>query len=132
MRFAMHEADARDGRLFDVGLFTQRIVQLAGTRRAAPADEVLYVLEGSGRLALGGESYALSPGTGVFIARGTDWSAEGDCRAVSVLVHDPPAGTATHAVINLTAAEKGSATAGRQFVLGARPETGCGSVTQFI
>ena len=37
-----------------------------------------------------------------------------------------------HAVLDLTAAEKGSATAGRQFVLGARPETGCGSVTQFI
>ena len=35
-------------------------------------------------------------------------------------------------MLDLTGVEKGSATAGRQFVLGARPETGCESVTQFI
>jgi mannose-6-phosphate isomerase-like protein (cupin superfamily) len=38
----------------------------------------------------------------------------------------------THAVVDLGAAEKGTATAGRQFVLGATPEIGCESATQFI
>ena len=35
-------------------------------------------------------------------------------------------------MLDLTAEEKGNATSGRQFVLGARPDVGCGSVTQFI
>ena len=51
---------------------------------------------------------------------------------MSVLVHDPPPAAQTHAVVDLTAAEKGSATGGRQFVLGATPDVGCTSVTQFI
>ena len=50
---------------------------------------------------------------------------------VSVLVHDPEP-SAPHAVVDLNAVEKGTATAGRQFVLGATPGRGCGSVTQFI
>src|SRR4051794_29793128 len=124
MEFAMHEGDSDDGRLFEVGLFTQRVVPVAGARESADADEVLYVLEGSGQASIGGASHALRPGTSVFVGRGTGWSAEGAGRAVSVLVHDPPPGTATHAVLDLTAEETGSATAGRQFVLGARPETG--------
>ncbi len=133
MQFAMHESDASDGRLFDVGLFTQRIVPLAGERVGADADEVLYVLEGSGRATLGGETHPLQPGTAVFVGRGTAWSAEGEGRAVSVLVHDPDRPSATHAVLDLTAGREGTPPPpGRQFVLGARPETGCASVTQFI
>jgi mannose-6-phosphate isomerase-like protein (cupin superfamily) len=132
VRFAMHETDSGDGRLFDGELFTQRVVPLAGGRDAGAADEVLYVLEGSGQASIGGETHPLQPGTSVFIARGTAWDAEGDGRAVSVLVHKPAAASTTHAVIDLTAAEKGSATAGREFVLGATPAVGCRSVTQFI
>ncbi len=49
-----------------------------------------------------------------------------------MLVHDPPPASVTHAVLDLTLVEKGTATAGRQFVLGARPDNGCASVTQFI
>jgi mannose-6-phosphate isomerase-like protein (cupin superfamily) len=67
----------------------------------------------------------------VFLAGGTRWSGTG-VRALSVLVHDPPPASAAFAVRDLTAEEKGSATAGRQFVLGARPELGCASATQFI
>jgi mannose-6-phosphate isomerase-like protein (cupin superfamily) len=128
----MHETDSGDGRLFDGDLFTQRVVRLAGARAASSADEVLYVLQGSGHAAIGGETHALEAGTAVFVARGTAWDAEGDGRAVSVLVHEPAAASTTHAVIDLTAAEKGSATAGREFVLGATPAVGCRSVTQFI
>jgi mannose-6-phosphate isomerase-like protein (cupin superfamily) len=49
-----------------------------------------------------------------------------------VLVHDPAPGTATHAIVDLTAVEQREATAGRSFLLGATPEVGCGSVTQFV
>ncbi len=128
----MHETDTSDGSLFDVGLFTQRVVPLAGEREAARFDEVLYVLEGSGEATIDGGTHPLRSGTSVFVRGGMEWSAEGEGRAVSVLVHDPPPESATHAVVDLTAVEKGNATAGRQFVLGATPEVGCRSVTQFI
>ena len=132
MRYALHESESEDGRLFEVEPFSQRIVPVGGSREPGGADEVLYVLEGGGRATFGDASHDLHPGTAVFVARGQAWSAEGEGHAVSVLVHDPVASSRPHAVLDLTAAERGSATAGRQFVLGATPDVGCESVTQFI
>jgi mannose-6-phosphate isomerase-like protein (cupin superfamily) len=136
MRYAMHESEAADGRLFDADrgcdVFSQRLVDIAGEQPAADADEVLYVLEGSGLVSVNGDEHAVGPGSSVFVSSGTPWSVAGSVRALSVLVHDPSPGTATHAVVDLGSAGKGRATAGREFVLGARPEVGCGSVTQFI
>lgn len=132
MRYVLHESDRPDGRLFEVEQFSQRIVPLAAPRYEEVADEVLYVLEGEGTAMLDGESHSLRTGTAVFVARGQGWTATGDGRAVSVLVHDPAPSTRQHAVLDLTAAEHGSATAGREFVLGATPAVGCESVTQFI
>lgn len=132
MQYAMHESDADDGRLVTCPELTQRIGSLAGEHEATESDEVLYVLEGGGNATIAGERCDLRPGTALFVARGNAWSAEGEARAVSVLVHDPAPATATHAVLDLTEAEKGSATAGREFLLGATPEVGCGSVTQFV
>ena len=48
-----------------------------------------------------------------------------------MLVHDPEPSTG-HAVLDLGELERDSATAGRQFILGATPEVGCASVTQFV
>jgi quercetin dioxygenase-like cupin family protein len=127
MEYALHADERRDGRLFDVGVFTQRVLELAGEHAADDADELLYVLSGTGRLTLAGALHDLRPGLSVFVPAGTPWSAEGDARAVSVLVHDPaPAGLAN--VVDCAAVERGTATAGRQFVLGAS----CASATQFI
>jgi uncharacterized cupin superfamily protein len=131
MRYAMHADERRDGRLFANELFTQRIVELGGEPHDGDADELLYVLSGEGTLDAGGACHPLRPGTSAFLARGTDWSADG-VRALSVLVHDPPAASEPLAIRDLTAEEKGTATAGRQFVLGATPEVGCMSATQFI
>ena len=131
MRYAFHADDRPDGRLFEVGVFTQRLVTLDGPGGDEDCDEVLYVLEGDGTIDFGGGPHALRPGTAVFAAAGTPWSAAGGATAVSVLVHDPEP-SAGHAVIDLTAVEKGSATAGRQFVLGATPDCGCASATQFV
>ena len=129
MKYAM---DARaDGTLFETEPFTQRLGPLAGEHLEADADEVVYVLGGTGTVSAGGETHEVREGVAVFVARGTPWSAEGDARGVSVLVHDPEPATG-HAVIDLNAVEAGSATAGREFLLGATPACGCASVTQFI
>ena len=121
--------------LFTVPEFEQRLLRFAGEgdeRRDDERDEVLYVLEGSGDATVGGESRPLEPGTGLFVARGTPWrvdSADG-VRLLSVLVEEPLPASASHAV--LAGGERGPATAGREFTLLARPETGCESVTQFV
>ena len=131
MEYAIHVDDRPDGRLHAGELLTQRVVELAGAERVESADEVLYVLGGVGELEVEGERHRLRPGTAVFLACGTRSSA-GGVRVLSVLVHDPPPASAAFAVRDLTTEERGSATAGRQFVLGARPELGCASATQFI
>jgi quercetin dioxygenase-like cupin family protein len=129
MQYAM-DAQA-DGTLFETEPLTLRVGPLAGEHHEAGADEVVYVLEGSGRMTVGGEAHELRPGVAIFVSRGLPWSAEGDARGVSVLVHEPEPSTG-HAVVDLNAVEAGTATAGRQFLLGATPEVGCASVTQFI
>jgi quercetin dioxygenase-like cupin family protein len=129
MKYAMDASV--EGTLFDVERFTQRIGPLAGSHHDAGADEVVYVLEGTGRLTVGDESHELRAGVAVFVSRGLPWSAEGDARGVSVLVHEPEPSTG-HAVIDLNAVETGTATAGRQFLLGATPAVGCASATQFV
>jgi quercetin dioxygenase-like cupin family protein len=129
MKYAMNSA--ADGPRFEVEQFTQRVGQLAGSHDEAEADEVVYVLEGTGQLSVAGETYELRPGVAIFVSRGLPWSADGDARGVSVLIHEPEASTG-HAVLDLDAVETGTATAGRQFLLGATPEVGCASVTQFV
>jgi mannose-6-phosphate isomerase-like protein (cupin superfamily) len=115
--------------------FEQRLLRFDGAgeeRRDDARDEVLYVLEGSGEAAIGGEATRLEPGTGAFVARGTPWrveSADG-LLLLSVLVEDPLDATASHAVV--PAGERDVATAGREFSLLAQPENGCASVTQFV
>jgi quercetin dioxygenase-like cupin family protein len=129
MKYAM---DARvDGTLFATELLTQRVGPLTGEHHETGADEVVYVLEGTGRVTLGGETHEVREGSSVFVSRATPWSAEGDARVVSVLIHEPEPSSG-HAVLDLKAVETGTATAGRQFLLGATPEVGCASVTQFI
>jgi mannose-6-phosphate isomerase-like protein (cupin superfamily) len=136
MRYAMHESDAADGRLFDAArgceLFTQRTLSLAGAVEPPPADEVLYVLKGSGTATIDGAQHVLKPGSALFVSSGTPWQVDGEVRAVSVLVHGAEPSDISHAVVDLEAVETGTATAGRQFLLGLTPESGCASVTQFV
>jgi mannose-6-phosphate isomerase-like protein (cupin superfamily) len=121
--------------LFTVPEFRQRLLRFetAGDeQRDDERDEVLYVLEGSAVVTVGGEKRELEPGAGFFVARGTAWqveSAEG-LKLLSVLVEDPLPASGSHAVI--ASGERGTATAGREFSLLAHPENGCESVTQFV
>ncbi|HUZ14914.1 MAG TPA: cupin domain-containing protein [Gaiellaceae bacterium] len=115
--------------------FEQRLLRLESDdveRRDDDRDEVLYVLDGTGRVTVGGEATNLDPGNAVFVARGTTWSVDDadGLRILSVLVEDPLPSGATHAVIG--AGERGVATAGREFDLFAHPDNGCPSVTQFV
>jgi mannose-6-phosphate isomerase-like protein (cupin superfamily) len=115
--------------------FQQRILSFdsAGDERRDEArDEVLYVLEGSGRVTVGGDTEDVEPGCAVFAAAGTAWQVDqaNGLRVLSVLVEQPLPATSSHAVV--TAGERGEATAGREFDLLARPENGCESVTQFV
>jgi quercetin dioxygenase-like cupin family protein len=115
--------------------FQQRLLRLddgGAERRDDERDEVLYVLAGAGTATIAGERHELAPGTGVFVARGTSWAVDDadGLLLLSVLVADPLRATASHAVI--APGERGTATAGREFTLLARPEHGCESVTQFV
>lgn len=137
MRYCIQAADG-DGPvtpLITVPEFQQRLLRFGGSgeeRRDDERDEVLYVLAGTAIANVGGETQALEPGTGMFVAAGTAWrveSAEG-LLLLSVLVEEPLPATASHAVI--AGGERGAATAGREFTLLSQPENGCESVTQFV
>jgi mannose-6-phosphate isomerase-like protein (cupin superfamily) len=118
--------------------FAQRVLRFSPGRSRGRvdegSDEVLYVLEGVGAATVGGTEVELRPGIGVFIRRGTEWSAvpDGDLELLSVLVRDPEPAPGALTVVDLAAAERRSATAARQFVIGVSAEAGCPSVTQFI
>jgi quercetin dioxygenase-like cupin family protein len=139
--YAMHESDDPSGRLFDsergCTVFSQRVLRFTGASSdlvAPGSDEVLYVLEGAGTVTVDGARQALGPGNAVFVAAGQSWSIAGadGLTILSVLVHEPEPASSPFGVVDLAASERQSATAGRQFVLGAGPESGCESVTQFI
>jgi quercetin dioxygenase-like cupin family protein len=141
VEYAMHESDDPAGRLFDAGrgcsVFSQRLLGFTGSsgeRSNDASDEVLYVLTGTGTLSVAGEEHALAPGSAAFVAPGESWSvaAADGLTILSVLVHEPEPASRPASVIDLAVSERQSATAGRQFVLGAGPESGCASVTQFI
>jgi mannose-6-phosphate isomerase-like protein (cupin superfamily) len=119
--------------------FVQRVLMFAtGASRPrldAASDEVIFVLDGAATLVLDGARTPVRQGTGVFVGRGTSWLVEADSplELLSVLVRDPePVAAGSHAIVDLEAEGRHSATAARQFTLGLTPASGCPSVTQFI
>lgn len=115
--------------------FEQRLLRFDGAgaeRRESERDEVLYVLEGSATVTVGGQTYELEPEAGVFVGRGTPWRVEeaDGLLLLSVLIEEPLDASSSYAVI--ARGEHGTATAGREFTLLARPENGCASATQFV
>jgi len=134
MRFCIQSDE--ESELFGPGRgcdeFEQRVLAFDGPGDTSvnTADEVLYVLAGTGQATMGGERAGLLPGTAAHVAAGTQWrveSADG-LRVLSVLVHDPLPAEETHAVVAIDDVEAGAATAGRMFVLLAP----CPSATQFV
>jgi mannose-6-phosphate isomerase-like protein (cupin superfamily) len=120
-------------------VFTQRLIDLPAAatleRPAGDEDEVLYVLAGSGALVGPNGPVGLKPGAGAFVAAGTSSTLEAattPMQLLSVLVHQPAPTSTDVAAVDLTQGSLGAATAGREFVLGATPDCGCLSATQFI
>jgi mannose-6-phosphate isomerase-like protein (cupin superfamily) len=113
--------------------FEQEVLHFNGPSEARASeddDEVLYVLGGGGVAEIGGERAELTPGTAAYVRHGTPWQVtEADgLEILSVLVREPLPSDASHAVLGVDDAEKGDATAGRQFRLLAP----CASATQFV
>jgi mannose-6-phosphate isomerase-like protein (cupin superfamily) len=125
--YALQPEDRTDGRRFEVGPFTQRLVSLHGELGGHDGDELVFVLNGTGSAEIDGDERPLRAGISLFIPAGTTWTATGDAEAISVLVHDPDPSDGP-SIVDCEEVGKGTATAGRQFVLGAP----CASATQFI
>ena len=111
-------------------------------RATGEAEEVLFVLAGTGELTLGGERYPLEPETGAYLAPGEEYEVDstgrGPLRVVSVRISDPVAADPTadrkaRAVVRrLADQEKQAATTARTFRVVADPSTGLQSATHFV
>jgi mannose-6-phosphate isomerase-like protein (cupin superfamily) len=109
-------------------------------RASGKAEEVLFVIEGSGALRAGSESHALEPETGAYLPPGSEYALENEgsepLRLVSVRVAapDPPAdGTPPRIVVRrLADQEDQAATTERLFRIVSDPSTGLRSATQFV
>jgi mannose-6-phosphate isomerase-like protein (cupin superfamily) len=119
--------------------FAQRVLRFGpGSSRERldeACDEVLFVLDGSATLVVGGAPARVRSGVGAYVSRGTRWRVEtaSPVEVLSVLVRDPePVAPGTYATVDLESEGRQRATAARQFTLGVTPGCGCPSVTQFI
>jgi mannose-6-phosphate isomerase-like protein (cupin superfamily) len=110
-------------------------------RATGEAEEVLFVLEGFGGLALAGDRYGLEPETGAYLAPGEQYELHNEgsepMRMVSVRIPDPAppeaAREAERAVVRrLTDQEAQDATTSRSFRIVADPATGLRSATHFV
>jgi mannose-6-phosphate isomerase-like protein (cupin superfamily) len=108
-------------------------------RATGEAEEVLFVLAGSGELSLAGERYPLECETGAYLAPGEEYELDSHgsepLRVVSVRVEDPVAADAPadRAVVRrLADQEEQDATTARTFRIVADPSTGLRSATHFV
>jgi quercetin dioxygenase-like cupin family protein len=116
-------------------------------RETGDAEEVLFVLEGTGTLTLDGAEHELEPESGAYLAPGERYELRnpgpGKLRLVAVRIPDPEqldgdaagAGTRTRTrtvVRRLAEQEAQDATAAREFRIVADPSTGLRSATHFV
>lgn len=123
----------------EVGSLKQAVLECAPqapmTRASGSAEEVLFVLDGTGTLTLGGKEHGLEPESGAYIAPGETYELAGSMRLVSVKISDPdPTGAAADRAIvrRLAEQEARTATAAREFRIVADPSTGLRSATHFV
>jgi mannose-6-phosphate isomerase-like protein (cupin superfamily) len=110
------------------------------TRASGEAEEVLFVIEGSGALRAGSASHALEPETGAYLPPSSEYALENEgsepLRLVSVRVTAPapvPDGEAKRIVVRrLADQEDQAATTERLFRIVADPSTGLRSATHFV
>jgi mannose-6-phosphate isomerase-like protein (cupin superfamily) len=125
-------------------LFTLRVLRtVAGRsfqRSTGEADELLFVVGGSGRLIAGDGEHRLEPEAGALLAGGQRYELDNDgpedLSIVSVALHDPPAhqdgGEARTHLSRLADQAAQTATADREFRIVFDPDNGCACATQFV
>ena len=107
-------------------------------RTLAGRQEVLYVVAGSGQLHLAGETYALEPETGVFVAPGETYAVEstgpGELLAVSVLAPEDRERASGERKVTVRYADQPElpASSERTFRYLVNEDAGCFDVTQFL
>ena len=74
MDYALQPEDRTDGRRFEVGRFTQRLVSLEGELGAGDADELVFVLSGSGTASVGAYINYLEPSRALSSYYGTNYT----------------------------------------------------------
>jgi quercetin dioxygenase-like cupin family protein len=125
-----------------VGTLEQTLLECepgsAIARQTGAAEEVLFVLDGSGTLTLDGREYELEPESGAYLAPAEEYELRGELTAVAVTISDPepPAptgGTTVRAVVRRLAEQEAQAATGeREFRIVADPVTGLRSATHFV
>jgi mannose-6-phosphate isomerase-like protein (cupin superfamily) len=114
--------------------------QTSTARATGEAEEVLFVIAGSGALRLGSVSHALEPETGAYVAPGSEYALENagcaPLRIVSVRILDPVPADGDErpwvVVRRLADQQAQAATTERWFRIVADPGTGLRSATQFV
>ncbi len=112
----------------------------SGRRASGSAEEVLFVLDGVGTMHVSGESHALEPESGAYVAPGEQYGLENPgpepLRLVSVRIPNPdPVGggaTARSVVRRLGDQLVEAATSEREFRIVADPGSGLRSATHFV
>jgi mannose-6-phosphate isomerase-like protein (cupin superfamily) len=124
--------------------FTLRILRtVAGRsfeRSTGEADELLFVVGGSGRLIAADGEHQLEPEAGALLAAGQRYELDNDgpedLSIVSVALHDPLAredgGEVRTHISRLADQAAQSATADREFRIVFDPDNGCAAATQFV
>jgi mannose-6-phosphate isomerase-like protein (cupin superfamily) len=120
----------------------QRVIRFAPGRSLARTlegrQEVLFVVVGRGEIHLNGDSHALAPETGVFVAPGETYTVEnpgpGELLVVSVLAQGDRAGVAETRKVTVPFEDQPelSASTERRFRYLVNEEAGCVDVTQFL
>jgi mannose-6-phosphate isomerase-like protein (cupin superfamily) len=125
-------------------LFTLRVLRtVAGRsfeRSSGEADELLFVVAGSGQLITADGEHQLEPETGALVAGGQRYEIDNigpaDLLIVAVSLHNPLAadgdGDAQTQVSRVADQAAQTATADREFRIVFDPDNGCGSATQFV
>lgn len=120
----------------------QRVIRFAPgrshTRTLEERQEVLYVAEGHGQIEVSGETHAIEPETGVFIAPGETYAVEnpgpGELLVVSVVAPEDRASAAGSRKVTVQFADQPElpASSERTFRYLVNEKAGCFDVTQFL
>ena len=123
-------------------LLEQRVIRFgpgrSAERKLAGQQEVLYVVEGRGRLELDGRTHDLEPNMGVYIAPGEAYAVENngphDLRVLSVLAPEDRAETGGERKVTVRYDDQPEleASVERSFRYLVNEDAGCFDVTQFM